>query len=203
MSASTAPIPADPYAWEWDGTNWELRVLASPTARPYAAMAYDTARRQAVMFGGGTSSLFADTWIYGTDQPAEFETIGAGCPGTVGTAELTNEPYSLPWIGDTFTTTVAPLPAGAVTFFATGFEAPSPTVLAPFGMPGCALFVTVLETRLEIASPAGRAQWSLSIPYTVGLAGVEIAQQCAALDPGANATGLVMSSAGRFTLGIR
>ncbi|MBL8951720.1 MAG: hypothetical protein JNK82_13140 [Myxococcaceae bacterium] len=52
--------------WEWDGTNWLQRFPAvSPPARKYHTMAYDSARRRVVLFGGysGTTVL-SDTWEF-------------------------------------------------------------------------------------------------------------------------------------------
>ncbi|MEZ5966079.1 MAG: hypothetical protein R3F56_19745 [Planctomycetota bacterium] len=53
--------------WEWDGVNWTERT---PTARPPArsghALAFDCARRVAVLFGGrdAAGDEFADTWTW-------------------------------------------------------------------------------------------------------------------------------------------
>lgn len=52
--------------WEYNGTDWTLRTpLLSPPARQGAAMAYDSARGVAVLFGGslaGNYANFDDTW---------------------------------------------------------------------------------------------------------------------------------------------
>ncbi len=51
--------------WEWNGTNWTQRTPANvPPARQLPAMAYDSARGVAVLFGGATASAsaFGDTW---------------------------------------------------------------------------------------------------------------------------------------------
>lgn len=51
--------------WEWSGTAWSQRPVCGPGARFRAAMAYDAARGECVLFGGfdGTTSL-GDTWVY-------------------------------------------------------------------------------------------------------------------------------------------
>ncbi|MFO1077818.1 MAG: kelch repeat-containing protein [Planctomycetota bacterium] len=193
----------DPNTWEWDGTTWSAHALLGPIPRLNSAAAYDPVQREALLYGGGSGSGYADTWTYGTDTPALFETIGLGCAGSAGTPLLANAPYSLPWLGDMFTTRVAPVPANGALLFATGFEAPAPVSLAPYGMPGCDFAVQIAETRLAFATAAGSADWSLAIPNSAGLAGVAIAQQVLVLDPGANAAGAVVSSAGRFIIGIR
>ncbi len=55
--------------WTWDGTDWTHRhPLHSPPARDEAAMAYDAANRQVVLFGGEGLRGFSDTWTWdGTD----------------------------------------------------------------------------------------------------------------------------------------
>jgi hypothetical protein len=51
--------------WEWDGTSWTLRNLVGtrPSVRIAHAMAYDTARRKTVLFGGIVQGASSDeTW---------------------------------------------------------------------------------------------------------------------------------------------
>jgi galactose oxidase-like protein len=50
--------------WEWDGNAWvETAPATSPPGRFGHAMAYDSARRRVVLFGGvGDSGRLADTW---------------------------------------------------------------------------------------------------------------------------------------------
>jgi hypothetical protein len=56
--------------WTWNGTTWtEQHPATSPPARQNAAMAYDAATGNTVMFGGGRSPrgqfhLFNDTWTW-------------------------------------------------------------------------------------------------------------------------------------------
>jgi hypothetical protein len=56
--------------WIWDGTNWHQAFpAASPPGRYGAAMAYDAAHQQVVLFGGSKFSLlvgnvFNDTWTW-------------------------------------------------------------------------------------------------------------------------------------------
>ncbi len=53
--------------WRWNGAGWTQRVSATnPGVRGGAALAYDSARRQLVLFGGQVgNSVLADTWVYG------------------------------------------------------------------------------------------------------------------------------------------
>jgi hypothetical protein len=52
--------------WEWDGTNWTQRALASgPSRRSGHGMVYDLARLRVLLFGGvdgATGASLADTW---------------------------------------------------------------------------------------------------------------------------------------------
>jgi hypothetical protein len=73
QASQAAPRTSD--TWEWDGTNW---VHSSPTATPPArfwhAMTYDSARSRLVLFGGsGQAGDLADTWTYdGTTWTQRF-----------------------------------------------------------------------------------------------------------------------------------
>ena len=52
--------------WIWDGTNWlEQHPLNSPDERIRYAMAYDSFRKEVVLFGGeGKTVFYNDTWIW-------------------------------------------------------------------------------------------------------------------------------------------
>src|SRR5207244_114050 len=53
--------------WAWDGTTWpEPRPAHTPSARQGAAMAYDAAHQQIVLFGGSNNASggLGDTWTW-------------------------------------------------------------------------------------------------------------------------------------------
>lgn len=54
--------------WEWSGSDWTQRSSLGPQGRLFTAIAYDVARRQAVMFGGRSRSsvggVGGDTWLW-------------------------------------------------------------------------------------------------------------------------------------------
>jgi hypothetical protein len=51
--------------WTWDGTTWrQQHPAAAPQPRTGAAMAYDSARQQMVLYGGSGQSSFADIWTW-------------------------------------------------------------------------------------------------------------------------------------------
>ncbi len=64
--------------WVWDGANWTQESPAtSPAARAFHSAAYNAAQGQVVEFGGVGSSLFSDTWVWGS--PGNFGNVNV-CP---------------------------------------------------------------------------------------------------------------------------
>jgi hypothetical protein len=168
----------DQWTWEWDGSNWQLRAIASPGSRGGCALAYDTVRREIVLFGGYyqyyNSTHFDDTWVYRTATPADFSAYGSGCAGSAGTPSLAAADYTLPWLGDSF---------------------------ASFGLSGCESFVTTDTVSFRTAAN-GIAVWTANVPNTTALAGVHFYQQAVVFDAGAPG-GAVVSNAGEAVIGIR
>jgi hypothetical protein len=59
--------------WEWDGTDWSLRSSNGAVGARFAPqMTYDIARREAVMFEGGTipSNQLPETFVYPSEARA-------------------------------------------------------------------------------------------------------------------------------------
>jgi len=56
--------------WLWDGEAWhERRPAVAPSARRWHAMAWDAAREQVVLFGGGLErGRDGETWIYSPNE---------------------------------------------------------------------------------------------------------------------------------------
>ena len=51
--------------WSWDGRFWTQRQDIGPQPRTLHAMAFDSARKKTVLFGGaGPGRTFADTWEF-------------------------------------------------------------------------------------------------------------------------------------------
>lgn len=195
---------ADPFTWEWDGSEWTMRMQGSPGPRNLAAMASDPAAGAVYLFGGSVLAGRAnDLWSFATSAMAAVEPYGSGCAGSSGTPHLTNSPYRLPWLGDTYESELSGLVPGSVgAFFVTGYAATGPVGLGFVGMPGCDLVVA--PTVVEFASANNqRAAWQLNIPNSVALAGVQVFQQGLALDASANAAGIVISNGIEITVGIR
>lgn len=52
--------------WRWNGASWSQVVVPSPPPRGGAAMAFDVARNELVLFGGlgATNQVLGDTWVF-------------------------------------------------------------------------------------------------------------------------------------------
>ncbi len=51
--------------WTWDGSTWQAAANSGPSARVLPAMASETARSRALLFGGyGAGGLQGDTWVW-------------------------------------------------------------------------------------------------------------------------------------------
>lgn len=197
--------PGAADTWEWDGLagNWLQRTTATvPAARSDTYLSYDWIREEVVMFG---SAALAETWRYAPTTPAFFTTAGAGCVGTTGQAPAMVS-QERPWLGQTFTTAITPVPANTIGFVAFGLSntssggVPLPVSLATIGMPGCDLQVdpVILTAFLAVGSTAN---WVLPIPNDVALLGGDIYAQGGALDVGANAAGLILANHCRLRMG--
>lgn len=66
--------------WEFDGTSWTLRTTTGPAARQSAAMAFDTIRGRAVMFGGMSHTTgpitYGQTWEWNGTTWTTVSTTG-------------------------------------------------------------------------------------------------------------------------------
>jgi len=196
-------------AWDWDGTAWVLRAYAGgpPPGRENHSMAYDPLRGQTVLFGGfNATGVLGDTWEYGPTYPAETVPYGHACAGSVGTPA--HSAQNLPWLGDTYGLTTAPLPAPALGFLFLGFDRtqwngiPLPLDLTPAGMPGCTLDVEIPLLAFA-GSPNATLTWSLPIGTTPDLLGFSFFTQSLHLDPLANPLGATTSNALRHRIGGR
>jgi hypothetical protein len=84
--------------WQWDGAHWTERQDIGPGARSSIAMAFDSARGCAVLFGGvsvppasstASSHLLADTWEeQGSGPPAQVTALTVN-PSTVAAGSTT------------------------------------------------------------------------------------------------------------------
>ncbi|MCA8978133.1 MAG: PKD domain-containing protein [Planctomycetes bacterium] len=147
------------------------------------------------------STVWYDT--FAVSGSAGYGFFGRGCPGTMGISTLL--PSGDPVLGTTLTVTANHLPTSSalmvmgVSNTTSAFGA-LPYDLAAFGAPGCWLRVSPEMARL-FTGTLNRADWVLGIPNNGHLFGVQLYQQAAVFDPGANAAGAVGSSAHGLILG--
>jgi hypothetical protein len=195
--------PGAADTWEWDGSNWLNRTPATlPAARSDTYLSYDVVREEILMFG---SSPTPETWVYRVVQNATFTPSGTGCPGTLLQAPVLSS-TDRPWLGETFTADVAPVPPNTIGLMLYGLSdtvsslGPLPLPLAAVGMPGCSLQVdpVLIDAFLAFGQTA---TWALPIPNAAALLGVQIYCQGAALDAGANALGIIVANHGAMLLG--
>ncbi|MBL8754245.1 MAG: hypothetical protein JNK15_13165 [Planctomycetes bacterium] len=135
--------------------------------------------------------------------PAQYNTIGPGCPGTIGIPTLL--PAALPRLGQTMIVNVTNVPA-QLGLMITGTSGSNSTLgslpfdLSVVGMPGCFLRSSLdLTDALFTFGPT--ASWSLAIPNQGGLLGLNFWQQAFLFSPPTNAFGGVMSTGAQWQIG--
>lgn len=128
---------------------------------------------------------------------AGHDAFGAGCGGL----QLTADPR--PLLGDTVDYTTTGLPAATqLAVQVMSFGALDPGIdLASLGAPGCLQSVDLqLGAAIPLAGPPS-AVYSFAIPNDAAFTGLELANQSAALVPGANALGVITSNGVSSRLG--
>jgi len=141
----------------------------------------------------------------GDAYPSEFEWHGTHCTQNLSPGLHLTESWSRAWIGQTLSVDIVGL-NGPLAGLGMGFDdqfyngVPLPLSLASIGMPSC--FLNVDPAATAWANVTGTtATMTLPIPFTQALVGVEYFQQPFAVDPGANAVGVVLGNSIRGTVG--
>jgi hypothetical protein len=177
-------------------------------------MAYHQATGRVVLFAGVENDLRAgfeltrDTWELVPDHLARWTSQGPGCAGMAGIPQLQLWRDQLPWLGEPFVLRLLRLPPGQATLLWLGASdtawgaVPLPLDLTPIGMPGCALRMSP-DLVFPLFQWTGEAALSVGIPNDPVLRGNTFYAQGLAVDPRANALGLVVSDAGAATVGTR
>ncbi len=193
-------------AWEYDGYDWHLLNTPSNfSPRNNHALAYDVARDVLVQYGGFPTNF--DTWELTEASAARWLAYGSGCPGAAGVPTLDAQPGSAPLVGQPLVLELGNLPPTPLAFVASGLSrtqnagVPLPLELSILGMPGCTQFVGDIGLLQATAAAAGAATWSLQLPSTAALAGLEVYFQGLVPDASANAFGLILTNAGRAVIG--
>lgn len=85
LNGATRQFGDEQETWVWDGSAWSRLDIPQPPRRGGAAMAYDEARQEAVLFGGGDpddeSSALGDTWVFDGELWTERAPDTAPPPG--------------------------------------------------------------------------------------------------------------------------
>ena len=143
-------------------------------------MAYDTARRRVVRFGGLVSAYeYDDIWEFAPVFPADYLPFGSGCEGSAGTPSLSPPAGALPWTGEVFALEVTNVPAGQPVWLLLGESntewgsAPLPYSLAWLGMPTCELSVSP-DVSVPLIVQGGTATGLISVPNVASLLGESI-----------------------------
>lgn len=202
-----AGYTANAEAWEYDGSDWHLlRTLPQNTLSGHA-LAYDERRGAVVSFGGEVAS---GMYIVATDATWELGTVasctpsGAGCAATGPIPTLGAAAGSAPRTGSTFVGEVGALQPQALPVLALGLSdtlwgsTALPMSLGLIGLPACSLRTSV-DVALPLTNTAGTATWSLPIPASPFLHGVNLFAQALVTDTALQAQSV--SNAVRLSIG--
>jgi trimeric autotransporter adhesin len=187
----------------WDGANWSAvagvaGVNLAPRALAPAPDGSVLVAGTAVVAGNAASvhlSRFATTCL-ATAVPQ-----GAGCVGSGGLNVLTS--IARPWLASTYRAKASGLPSHALALQVQGLATASLALsaLAPFGTPGCSLYVRP-DLLMTLAPSAGSADVAFLIPNAAALVGQVVHQQAVALDLTALGSIAAMTSTNALQLTI-
>ncbi|MFO1077248.1 MAG: hypothetical protein U1E73_05925 [Planctomycetota bacterium] len=180
--------------WEWNGTTWTQRALAT-LPQTLSASLVATARGMQLMLGG--QPIGTDAILHLADPPtAAAATFGTGCPGTYGVPVLDGD--FVPYLGHTqFALRLSSLP-------------PQTLAVLPFALAaanvslgnGCFQHVSgPLAVQVAVTDAGGAARFPLAIPVAPSFLGVRIWGQGAGLDPNGAFQGIAISPGIDLTLG--
>jgi hypothetical protein len=195
---STVPPVQFDDLWEWDGSNWSLRLTTTrPSPRADAALVVAPDLGRLVLVSGharqfnGAASVFGDLWAL--EAPAgDAVVLGNGCGGANGAPTFlasSPTPNTL-----AFTLEVTHAAPSAPAFF--GFAGSAAAI--PLGA-GCTLWLQPPVPLLPVATNAS-GQALLALPIPPALAGLSFATQAAVLD-GSARLGVALSRGLLLTIG--
>jgi len=183
---------------------WAPFPLQAPSVGLAYGVGYDPFHNR--FYGISTLGLGYYSDVY----PATYEGHRLSCPWSTSPFEFgLTQPSSRAWIGGTMSVNIgypwSPLPT-PFAFLAMGFGdqtfqgVPLPISLASIGMPSCTLNI---DAQVTVAVPVtgGVGTWTLPIPMSMGLVGLEFFQQAFAVWPGANPLNLLASQSNRAIVG--
>jgi len=155
---------------------------------------------------GGPQGIYNDiiaTYNLGAVS-ADYATFASGCAGSAGVPS--NTATALPVIGQTMVASIGNLPPPSVAFFMLGFSrttsafGPLPIDMTGFGAPGC-FGRASNDSVLLLLGSGGSATYSLPLPPSQTLLGMQLFTQALVLSPTTNALGAITSDAAAVTVG--
>jgi hypothetical protein len=199
-------VPATTYWIVWGPQNGaqitaENRGPTVPGRQPYRGS-----------FDGGMNwnGPFIDyQWkfrIFCSPRPAHYEVYGTNCPGSNRTAPLLSF-IGTPAISHSMQVLLTrALPNTGAVFTlgnsdTTWLGIPLPLDLTSLGATGCTLLASGETLLFSAVDAAGAATQTLAVPNDASLLGAAFFDQWWVVDPTANPAGIVLSNAGRGTIG--
>lgn len=179
--------------WEWDGTRWSEVLMENFAPRERTALAFEPDLGRVVVLGGYSVADGSD----GLLRVLDIDTVGVGCAGAAGTPQVLLSD-GRPLRGTTLDITVTNVPfgvSGVSLLVGLGLQLPA-VPLDLIGMPGCVLEVVPAPINVPLGVFGGTATLPLAISLDPALVGLRLVLQAAVPDPGANALGLTLSTAG-------
>lgn len=184
------------------GAQW-VNTLVGAANRAGAAMTYDVARRECVLFGGRdltTNVRLGDTRTYRTSAPATVTSYGQSCGNLIEMGGVRARPWHVPYLGMPVDLVLGATLQNQLAFLAFGYSStswngiPLPLPLPAVGMPGCFLQVSP-DVTVATAAAGWTIAMTLPIPYSAQLVGAEFHVQGFVFEPGANPANLLSSGA--------
>ncbi len=170
----------------------------------YGLYIVDATTGAQLQFAPATGGLFT-AW-QDLRPSATYTTYGTGCSGAAGVPTLVAAAATpRPVVGATFNLEISNLPFG-IALVGTGFSnttyngLPLPLPLDALGMPNCTLWAAPEVLTAVVGSPL--APWSLVIPGSPTLYGLQFFNQAFSLDAAANSLGITASNAAAAVLGV-
>jgi hypothetical protein len=179
-------------AWSWDGQSWTLHLPSgggTPSVRRGTTLVHDPTANQFLLFAGGCgTALTNDLWSFELPVFWRWNAYGSGCVNSNGLIPgLSVVSGSTARLGQTLQMEVTNVPPVFSPSYGTlGLNRqlinglPLPLDLGFLGLPGC-LAWTSSEFSTQIGLPNPLVIWSLSIPSSSNLLGIEVYAQALTL----------------------
>jgi hypothetical protein len=198
---------------EWNGFRWRQAYtlggsLPAPSTK---TIAVDPRTGDALVMVLANNGVAGSTWHYRElpAVPGTFGPHGAGCAGPLGVPSWV-PPGDPPRLGRLLLCVLRNVPDGPqnITIVSAGTNAaswarqPLPLSLAPFGAPGCQVFVEPLVTVPRQAW-LRLVAWEMPMPAGPAAIGARFYLQAATLVPGWNGLSTITSDAATGVIGTR